>query len=273
MKFTLLTAALLAATIQPALASEFRVDILVFLNQATPNGSPDEASAVITRYENKGIAFGASDRLQAAGIRALPYEDFGLDQAWGRLRNAQAFVPYLRASWTQPGIPRQRAKPVRLNDGVTVEIIPTPTRRYVSEIYSEAEATDSAPADAAGDNPLVINQTATDTPPARDLLDNGASTALNEAPGDWGLIQAPPIGIDQLDGTVSLYAQRYLHLHVDLWWVQQQSGAAVVAGQQLAEADARVFHIEEQRRVRLNELHYFDHPRFGVLARVTRIGQ
>ena len=267
MKFTLLIAALIAATVQPALASEFRVDVIVFLNQATPNGSPDEASAAIGRFEANGIALGASGALQSVGVRRLPDDSFGLDQAWNRLRNAQAFVPYLRASWVQAGKSRRQAPALRLNDGVTVEILPTPERRYVSEIYSEAEPAGSIATadDQAVDGTDEIAATGTET---------GDELLTEVAPGsaDWGVVQPEPIRIDQLDGTISLYAQRYLHLDIDLWWVQQQSGAGVETGQLLDEADARVFHIKEQRRVRLNELHYFDHPRFGVLARVTRVG-
>jgi len=30
--------------------------------------------------------------------------------------------------------------------------------------------------------------------------------------------------------------------------------------------------MKETRRIKLNELHYFDHPLFGVLMRVTRLG-
>jgi hypothetical protein len=54
----------------------------------------------------------------------------------------------------------------------------------------------------------------------------------------------------QLDGTVTLVRERFLHLDVDL--VLQS-----------------IYTLDETRRVRSGERHYFDHPMFGVIAEVT----
>jgi hypothetical protein len=62
-----------------------------------------------------------------------------------------------------------------------------------------------------------------------------------------------------LDGSITLIRERYLHLDVDLRLV---SGGGVPA---LRPA----FRLGEKRRIRSGELHYFDHPRFGVIALVT----
>ena len=37
-----------------------------------------------------------------------------------------------------------------------------------------------------------------------------------------------------------------------------------------ADAPAGTFNLHEKRRVKLNEVHYFDHPYFGALVRVSR---
>jgi hypothetical protein len=60
-----------------------------------------------------------------------------------------------------------------------------------------------------------------------------------------------------LTGTIQLAARRFLHLGVDLEW---QSAGTVEA------------HMREQRRMRLNEEHYLDHGRIGVIAVVTPLG-
>jgi hypothetical protein len=62
------------------------------------------------------------------------------------------------------------------------------------------------------------------------------------------------MGLDrsQVIGTALLYGGRYLHLELRL--TSLASGAT----------------IESSRRIRLNEVHYFDNPEFGVLALVTR---
>jgi len=57
-----------------------------------------------------------------------------------------------------------------------------------------------------------------------------------------------------LTGTIHLAARRFLHLGVDLEW--QSAGTL----------EARM---RQQRRMRLNEEHYLDHPRIGVIAVVT----
>ena len=59
-----------------------------------------------------------------------------------------------------------------------------------------------------------------------------------------------------LDGSLTLIRERYLHLAVDL--------ALTSAGS--------VYLLDETRRMRSGELHYFDNPRFGVIARVTPYG-
>lgn len=60
-----------------------------------------------------------------------------------------------------------------------------------------------------------------------------------------------------LDGTLTLARSRYLHLAVDLIYIDPTSGAPM--------------ELKELRRMRSGELHYLDHPRFGVLVQVTPV--
>ena len=99
----------------------------------------------------------------------------------------------------------------------------------------------------------------------------------------------PPLG---LDGTITLYQSRFLHLDVDL--TLDANGAAASGARQTATdrlvnpgsaADATPtrdelgafqrpptrYRITEDRIMRDGDLRYFDHPRFGVLARVSRV--
>ncbi len=61
-------------------------------------------------------------------------------------------------------------------------------------------------------------------------------------------------GAPRVEGSVALLLNRYLHLDVDLQYVDQ--GTA--------------WPIDERRRMRRDELHHLDSPRLGVLARVTK---
>lgn len=92
----------------------------------------------------------------------------------------------------------------------------------------------------------------------------------------------PPKG---LDGSFTLYLSRYLHLVVDLSLAQQTGLADPVAIDDTVSSfrDSRGgvtyeqlqlpvrYRISEDRIFKSGDLRYFDHPRFGVLARITRV--
>lgn len=95
----------------------------------------------------------------------------------------------------------------------------------------------------------------------------------------------PPLG---LDGSISLYRSRFLHLDVEL-----TLDASEYAGEDRRQATDRLvnpasadgasdearglalppvrYRIAEDRIMRDGDVRYFDHPRFGMLARVMRV--
>ncbi len=87
------------------------------------------------------------------------------------------------------------------------------------------------------------------------------------------------------DGTLKLYLSRYLHLEVDLTMEDRRIGVSTAADSQLdpggtyagwgepATQPAETVHyrIRENRIFRNGELRYFDHPKFGLLARISRV--
>jgi hypothetical protein len=93
----------------------------------------------------------------------------------------------------------------------------------------------------------------------------------------------PPL---QLDGTVTLYLSRYLHLVIDLS-LEEKSPLRVPAADNRFRSfgddrsrfgfdpdfikPSTFYRIDEDRIVRNGELRYYDHPRFGVLAKITRV--
>ncbi len=101
-----------------------------------------------------------------------------------------------------------------------------------------------------------------------------------------GSLARPPAG---LDGTLRLYLSRFLHLVVDLEMDAPSSAALDVAVGEpasdsgdyrrldefgsIAQPGPVRYHIEEDRIFRSGELRYFDHPKFGVLARITRVDE
>ena len=84
-------------------------------------------------------------------------------------------------------------------------------------------------------------------------------------------IARPPRG---LDGNLTLYLNRFLHLAVDLQLDAPggapQSDRIPTYGDFVEPGPVR-YRINEDRILRSDELRYFDHPKFGVLAKVMRV--
>ena len=61
----------------------------------------------------------------------------------------------------------------------------------------------------------------------------------------------------EMEGTVRFFMSRHLHLDVDLLFRDITAGSGNVS-----------YRLSEQRKLKSQETHYFDHPRLGVLVRV-----
>ncbi len=92
----------------------------------------------------------------------------------------------------------------------------------------------------------------------------------------------PPL---RLDGTITLYLSRFLHLVVDLSLEEKSPLRVPVDDNRVRQFGDRsslrfdreavtpivTYRIEEDRIVRNGELRYYDHPRFGVIAKIWRV--
>ena len=82
---------------------------------------------------------------------------------------------------------------------------------------------------------------------------------------DWGT--GSPLLFQTEDGSIQGFLGvergRYLHFTVDLWM-------EAINGSQPA-IEYPVYALNETRRLQRNEVHYFDHPKFGVLAQVQKL--
>jgi hypothetical protein len=78
----------------------------------------------------------------------------------------------------------------------------------------------------------------------------------------------------RLDGTLRLILARYLHLETDLRYRAVGDATPPVDNgffslPDAAPAEQPVYRMNESRRMRSREVHYLDHPMFGVIALVT----
>jgi hypothetical protein len=93
------------------------------------------------------------------------------------------------------------------------------------------------------------------------------------AEGDAEPFDLKVLGVSNPAGTIRVHLIRLLHITLDLTY--QADGAAspdLAANDGLEEvALAPRYRLATTRGVRSNELHYFDHPAFGVLVRITPV--
>lgn len=74
---------------------------------------------------------------------------------------------------------------------------------------------------------------------------------------------AMPEAAAELVGSVRVRVTRFLHADVDM---------AFLAPAPADGGHAVHVRLQESRKIRLNEVHYFDHPLFGVMLQVSRVG-
>lgn len=81
----------------------------------------------------------------------------------------------------------------------------------------------------------------------------------------------------KLDGVVRVRSAQFLHVDVDMFYFLKALSESFInssAGEENTSTIRADFaELKETRRMKLNELHYFDHPIFGVLVRVSRYNE
>ncbi len=83
----------------------------------------------------------------------------------------------------------------------------------------------------------------------------------------WMRVGSPNSFESDLTGTMRFYQGRYLHIELELLFLDRSVG--MVSSTDGVIALPQVYRISEHRRVRSLEVNYFDHPKFGALVQVT----
>ncbi len=91
----------------------------------------------------------------------------------------------------------------------------------------------------------------------------------------------PPDEPPLLEGTLRVHLSRYLHLSADLVYardvppegadeaaVAADQGAPLDGGASAPRRDTALFRLNQSRRMRSGEIHYVDHPVFGIIAEI-----
>lgn len=74
----------------------------------------------------------------------------------------------------------------------------------------------------------------------------------------------------ELVGTIKFFKSRFLHVDLNLIF-QQTESKSIFQGGNATDSPMVAFQLRERRRVRSNEIQYFDHPKFGALIQVKKI--
>ncbi|SFD03925.1 Peptidoglycan-binding protein, CsiV [Thiohalospira halophila DSM 15071] len=268
--------ALLAASLDPAVAADeegwigpdealtwYDVEILVFAHTGEPGaeawplepGLPALAEALTLRPapESGGEEPPAIGR---APFQRLPPSTYQLKRSWQRLARSEAYRPLLHAAWRQPELPRHAAVPVHLHGGL---------------FWYDDEA----------EGGVAIEPAVPAAPPWRSEEEEEEEDDEGET-GNGGDEDAAGTGVvgppaPVVDGTLRLVVSRYLHAEVDLLYRDPSPDAETRTyrrpGLLTPEGAERQlpagFRLQTSRRMRSGEIHYIDHPRFGVLVFVN----
>ncbi len=174
-----------------------------------------------------------------APFQRLAADQLDLDKVVAKLKRHPGYHTLLHLGWHQPGVPREQSQAVHLN----------------SQPFSTVDTT------------VVETQK-----PTRSLY--AAMPFLRPSEPVPEAAQEPGV-----EGTVRLYLRRYLHLEVDLLYDNEalQAHARIelstgdnpestpFSAQQLPVSR---FRLKLQRRLRSGEIHYLDHPLFGLIVKV-----
>lgn len=282
MKFApiLLGIALAFASAAANAADWYQVEYIVFENHDVP-GEHQEVWPPISQLPDLADAqalLPAQPDGPPQPFQTLSDTKYQLSGAWEKLQQSGHYTVIKHGGWLQPALERDAAKAVRI-----------------------AQPADSAEAGAAADTPMhdATRGNLTDAPPpaptAMDMLQSpldGLITVTSgfylnvklnliytpdRTAGDAGApVQKTPVNADILGrlarGEISLEeAQRLAGVQPG---ASQSANTGTETGMgnpadAVAPETVQGITLQEGRRIKLNELQYFDNPRFGVLIEVS----
>jgi hypothetical protein len=183
-------------------------------------------------------------------FQLVPPEEYRLTDLWASLDKSSAYRPLLHIAWIQPGVSSEQAQLIHVrNNNAALGTVTTSV--------DESQPAFSEP----GYAPTLSSRIQVARDPSKAAL----------------------------DGTLRVHRARYLHVQADLLYyrpLDSDVGAALPSAdnagaapfpdspdtalieQLLADEDAapRLFRLTENSRMRSRELHYLDHPLFGMLV-------
>ncbi|MCF6325069.1 MAG: peptidoglycan binding protein CsiV [Gammaproteobacteria bacterium] len=176
---------------------------------------------------------------QEQPFQLLPDEALSLTKLTEILTGSTSYVPILNIAWRQPVASKEAAQTIYIHSNMEqITLAATPDLTSINTLMA----------------PAVLNH-------APVLL-----VAQNEA----GMPSRETL-LKTLTGTIKIHLGRYLHLEADLLYrsqIEPLKNSTFFMNFDEIEQPQTLFRMHQKRRLRSGELHYFDHPMFGMLVKI-----
>lgn len=180
----------------------------------------------------------------------LPEDQLAMNDIVKRLDDdSRDYHPLLHIGWRQPVPERDNGQPILIDSRKLL--------LYTARIANDDQT--MAPGQAVNDGSSASAGPDLSAPPNLD----------NQGPDEI----VTTINENFVSGTLTLTRGRYLHMGLDLIYERQPNSPQLFSffGFGNAEDVPEIYRLMQSRRLRRGEIHYFDHPKFGVLAMVTAV--
>lgn len=217
----------------------YQVEVIIFKHISDPNLIAENWKQREQTEDHQSsvelVPFKAEEVIQP--YQLLPEDNFVLTKEEAALAKQKNYEILLHIAWQQPIEDRKHAKSVHIFGGQAFD--------YMGNLVSDPESPINP------DNPLnPDNPSDPENKPSAEHL-------------QW-----------ELTGTIKAIRSRNFVLKSNLVFSQQGEKLESSELSTVGENDAiglKHFYMDQSRGLRLDQLHYFDHPMFGMLAKITKV--
>ena len=172
-----------------------------------------------------------SDKLKSPlAYLQLREDQYQLTDKYQQLLDTEGYDPLIHIAWRQPGLGPDEAVAVHIHGGSNESKVPEENGQGEHTGETKVEAAMPIPTDAAASG-----------------------------------VEGPPAPF--IDGTIKLIRKRFLHVEAD--FLYRAPYIDTPANHLTREQWPQAFRLTESRRMRSREIHYLDHPMFGILILAT----
>ncbi|WP_211164209.1 peptidoglycan binding protein CsiV [Shewanella salipaludis] len=253
-------------------------------DESTPSTCAPAAAVIHYSYPSRvpvSVAASSPQYAVQGGPPVLLAESQGQFQdIMAKLAREPGNTSLLHMSWQQNMQPRHRAVPVRLFAG----------RNFAAEFEANGLPRVTIPAMNDPDSLAVLGGDTENLAADSRMPLNGDTPAVIDMPAVADMPETPA-PVWQLDGDINIYLSHYLYIEtalnlreeVEKWQLPatQLDGQAIQAPATAQPPEAQQqtvptpflasIPLVQNRRVKSGEIHYFDHPRMGIVMQIRKM--